>query len=314
MRPGSNELDDEIRGHLALSIQERIARGEDPEAARLAAMKEFGNLLRTQETMREVWRPRWVETALEFLQDVRVAMRSLRHTRGLAATVALMLALGIGANAAVFSVVRQVLFRPLVNREADRIVYVRQSAPGLGAENTTFSMAEVRELRAASTAIGAFGDFSTIDFTMVGFGEPRVVKAGVVSGSYFEVMGLRPVLGRLIGPGDDGPRAAPVAVLTHRFWTSSLDRDESVIGKTVRLGSRNATVIGVLEPSLPYPADTQLVANIVTSPHHLGATMVNERTHRMTELFGRLLPGATIESARAELEAAHAAMMRQYPE
>ncbi|HEY7922052.1 MAG TPA: permease prefix domain 1-containing protein, partial [Vicinamibacteria bacterium] len=142
MRPGSNELDDEIRGHLALSIQERIARGEDPEAARLAAMKEFGNLLRTQETMREVWRPRWVETALEFLQDVRVAMRSLRHTRGLAATVALMLALGIGANAAVFSVVRQVLFRPLVNREADRIVYVRQSAPGLGAENTTFSMAE----------------------------------------------------------------------------------------------------------------------------------------------------------------------------
>ena len=314
MRPDTRALDDEIRGHIAISIQERIERGEDPEAARLAAMKEFGNLLLTQESMREVWRPRWVEAALAFLQDVRVAMRSLRHVKGLAATVALMLALGIGANAAVFSVVRQVLFRPLVNREADRIVYVRQSAPGLGAANTTFSMPEIRDLRAASTKVTAFGDFSTIDFTMVGFGEPRVVKAGVVSGSYFEVMGLRPVLGRLIGPTDDGPRAAPVAVLTHRFWTSSLNRDATVIGKSVRLGSRNATVIGVLEPSLPYPADTELVANVVTSPHHLGATMVNQRTHRMTELFGRLLPGATIESARAELVAAHAAMLRQYPE
>jgi predicted permease len=314
LRPNPSAFDDEIRGHIAISIKERIERGEDPEAARLAAMKEFGNLLLTQESMREVWRPRSVEAALAFLQDVRVAMRSLRHARGLAATVALMLALGIGANAAVFSVVRQVLFRPLVNREADRIVYVRQSAPGLGAANTTFSMPEIRDLRAASTAITAFGDFSTIDFTMVGFGEPRVVKAGVVSGSYFEVMGLRPVLGRLIGPADDGPRAAPVAVLTHRFWSTSLNRDESVIGKTVRLGSREATVIGVLEPSLPYPADTELIANVVTSPHHLGATMVSQRTHRMTELFGQLAPGATVESARAELEAAHAAMVRQHSE
>ena len=149
---------------------------------------------------------------------------------------------------------------------------------------------------------------------MVGFGEPRVVKAGVVSGSYFEVMGLRPVLGRLIGPADDGPKAAPVAVLTHRFWTGSLKGDATVIGKTVRLGSRDATVIGVLEPSLPYPADTEIVANVVTSPHHLGATMVTERTHRMTELFGRLAPGATVEQARAELETAHAAMMQQHPE
>ena len=314
MRPGPGELDDEIRGHIALSVKERVERGEDPEAARLAALKEFGNVLLTQESMRRVWRPRWVDAALAFAQDVRVAQRSLRHARGLSATVALMLALGIGANAAVFSVVRQVLFRPLVNREADRIVYVRQSAPGLHAENTTFSMAEIRDLQAASTKLTAFGDFSTIDFTMVGFGDPRVVKAGVVSGSYFDVMGLRPVLGRLIGPGDDGPRAAPVAVLTHRFWTSALDRDPSVVGKTVRLGSREATVIGVLEPSLPYPADTELIANVVTSPHHLGATMVTQRTHRMTELFGRLAPGATVEQARAELDAAHAAMMRQYPE
>jgi putative ABC transport system permease protein len=150
---------------------------------------------------------------------------------------------------------------------------------------------------------------------MIGLGvEPRIVKAGVVGGSFFEVMGLRPVLGRLPNAGDEGPAAAGVAVLTHRFWTDSLDSDPSVIGKTIRLGPRTATVIGVLEPSVPYPADTEIIANVVTSPHHLGATMVTSRTHRMTELFGRLAPGASLEAARAELTSVHAALMREHPQ
>ena len=116
-------------------------------------------------------------------------------------------------------------------------------------------------------------------------------------------MGLRPVLGRLLDAADDGPKAAGAAVLTHRFWTTSLNSDPSVIGRTIRLGPRTATVVGVLEPSVPYPADTEIIANVVTSPHHLGATMVTQRTHRMTELFGRLAPGASLEEARAELTA-----------
>ena len=122
-------------------------------------------------------------------------------------------------------------------------------------------------------------------------------------------MGLRPVLGRLIDMRDDGPNAAGAVVLTYRFWTTALKSDPSVIGKVVRLGSfgaRSATIIGVLEPSVPYPAETEIIANIVTSPHHLSATMVTGRVHRMTELFGRLAPGATLEQARAELRVAHA--------
>jgi predicted permease len=314
MRPGPTDFDDEIRGHLALSVKERIERGEDPEAARFAALREFGNVLLTRDSMRDAWRPRWLGAVEALGQDVRIAVRSLRRAKGLAVTVAVTLALGIGANAAMFSVVREVLLRPLVNRDEDRLIYIRQGAPGLGAENITFSMPEVRDLRSRITTISAFGDFSTIDFTMVGFGEPRVVQAGVVDGAYFDVMGLRPVLGRLLNAADDGPRAAPVAVLTHRFWSTSLDRDPAVVGRTIRLGTRSATVVGVLEPSVPYPADTELIANVVTSPHHLGATMVTERTHRMTELFGRLAPGATLEDARTELAAVHAAMMRANPE
>ena len=109
---------------------------------------------------------------------------------------------------------------------------------------------------------------------MVGLGEPREVRAGVVGGSYFDVMGLRPVLGRLLNQNDDGPNAAGACVLTYRFWSTSLKSDPTVIGKTVRLGDRNATIIGVLEPSVPYPAQTEIIANVVTSPHHLSATMV----------------------------------------
>jgi len=314
MRPDERDLDDEIRGHLALSVKDRIDRGEHPEAARLAALREFGYPPAARDSMRRVWYSRWFDAMFALGQDLRVAMRSLRRAKGLAATVVITLALGIGANAAIFSVVRGVLLRPLVNRDEARLIYIRQSAPGLGSDNLTFSVPEVDDFKSRATTISAFGDFSTVDFTMVGFGEPRVVKAGVVSGSFFEVMGLRPVLGRLLNTGDDGLNAPGAAVLTHRFWTHSLNSDPSVIGTTLRLGARTATVVGVLEPSVPYPADTEIIANIVTSPHHLGATMVSGRTHRMTELFGRLAPGATLEAARAELTEVHAAMMRAHPE
>jgi putative ABC transport system permease protein len=251
---------------------------------------------------------------MSFVTDVRFAVRSLLRARGLAVTVIITLALGIGANAAISSVVRGVLLRPLANKDEDRLLYIRQSAKGIGAENAAFSVPEIRDLRGRVKTLTAIGDFSTIDFTMVGLGEPRVVRAGVVGGSYFDVMGLRPIIGRLLGPSDDGPKAAGAAVLTHRFWTTALGSDPSVIGRVIRLGDRSATIVGVVEPSVPYPAQTEILANVVTSPHHLSATMVDGRVHRMTELFGRLAPGADLDTARAELRTVHAAMMTSYPE
>ncbi len=251
---------------------------------------------------------------MSLLTDFRYALRSLARVKGLTLTVILTLALGIGANAAIFTVVEGVLLKPLVNRDEDRLIYIRQSAEGIGVENAAFSIPELRDLQARVTSLSAFGDFSTIEFTMVGLGEPRVVRSGVVGGSYFGVMGLRPVLGRLIDATDDGPQAAGVAVLTHRFWAESLASDPTVIGKVIRLGERSATIIGVLQPSVPYPAETEIIANVVTSPHHLDATMVDGRVHRMTELFGRLAPGADIEQARAELRAAHGAMVAEHGE
>jgi putative ABC transport system permease protein len=258
------------------------------------------------------------ERLVSLLRDLKIAARSLAREKGLTTTVVLTLALGIGANAVMFSLVRGVLLRPLVNRDENRLIYIRQSAPGAGSNNANFSIPEIADLSSRVKTLSSFGDFSTIGFTMVGLGQPRQVNAGVVGGSYFQVMGLRPVLGRLLDAHDDGPNAKGAMVLTYRFWTTVLNSDPNVIGKTVRLDSfvdsRSATVVGVLEPCVPYPAETEIIANVVTSAHHLSATMVTSRIHRMTELFARLAPGATLDMARAELRTAYGTMKREHPE
>jgi predicted permease len=265
---------------------------------------------------------------MAFLRDLKIALRSLSRTPALWITVALTLALGIGANAAIFSVVRTVLLKPLANRDENRLLYVRQSAPGLQLENATFSVPEISDLNGSPNfgdlrsttlkTIQSLGTFSEVDFSMVGLGTPRSIHAGVVDGNYFNVIGLQPVLGRLIGPSDDKQDAPGVAVLTYKFWTASLHSDPNILGKAVRFesfgGARSATIIGVLEPSAPYPAETEVIANIVTSPHHLSATMVTGREHRMTELFARLNPNATLEQARAELQTRYNSILAGHPE
>src|ERR1700745_773313 len=255
---------------------------------------------------------------MSFFRDLKIAVRSLWRGGALWVTLAPTLALGVGAKAAVFRVGRAVLLRPLVNRDEDRLLYLRQSMPGIGNDNSGFSIPEIQDLGQGLKTITERGTFSTIDFTVVGLGTPREIPAGVVDGHYFEVMGLRPVLGRLLNPSDDGPNAAGAVVLTYHFWRTSLHSDPSVIGKAVRLegptGARPATVVGVLEPSVPYPVATEIIANIVTSPHHLSATMVTGREHRMTEVFARLAPGATLEAAGSELRTRYAAITAAHPD
>jgi hypothetical protein len=160
---------------------------------------------------------------------------------------------------------------------------VRQSAPGIGDENATFSVPEIQDLRASVKTLRAFGDFSDMDFTMIDLGEPRSIRGGVVGGTYFDVMGLRPVLGRLIGPQDDGPKAAGVVVLTYRFWTTAFHKDPSVIGKTVRLGSigialRQSLASSSLAshiPKIPKSSPTSSPARIIfPQPWSLAASIV----------------------------------------
>src|SRR5258708_22257659 len=189
-----------------------------------------------------------IGSIVRFFRDLKTAARSLAHAKALSVTVILTLALGIGANAAMFTLLRGVLLRPLVNRDEGRLIYIRQSA---GGQNATFSIPEIGDLTSRSKTLNSFGDFSVIGFTMAGMGEPRSVQAGVVGGAYFQVMGLHPVLGRLLEAKEDGPKAPGARVLTYCFLSTALNRDPSVICTTVRLGSfidsRTATRVAVFE-------------------------------------------------------------------
>ena len=233
-------------------------------------------------------------TNMSILTDLKFALRSLVRAKGLTLTVILTLALGIGANAAIFSVVRGVLLRPLVNRDQDRLIYIRQSAPGIGMENANFSVPEMRDLQARREDAHARSATSRPSSSRCSASASRARCARASSAARTSrSWACARVMGRLLGPDDDGPKADGAAVLTYRFWTSAFKSDPDVIGKTITLSDRPATIVGVLEPSVPYPQETEIIANVVTSPHHLDATMVEGRVHRMTELFGRLAPGAT---------------------
>ena len=310
-----SDMDEELRSHIQQHADHLEGSGLPRAEAERQARIAFGGYERAKEECREERAGFWIET---LWKDILFGLRMLHKNPGFTAVAVLTLALGIGANAAIFSVVRGVLLRPLANRDEDRLLYLRQSAPGAGVQDVTFSVPEIKDIGTGLKTIKELGTLSQLDFTVVGLGEPREISAGVVDGNYFDVMGLRPVLGRLLNPNDDGPTAAGAVVLTHRFWTNSLHSDPSVIGKTIRLGSfegtRSAVIVGVVEPSVPYPMETQIIANIVTSPHHLSATMVTGREHRMTEVFARLAPGAEVDAARAELRTVYAAMLSAHPE
>ena len=252
-------------------------------------------------------------TTMGLLRDVKYALRSLVRSPIFTTAAVLTLALGIGANTAVFSVVSGVLLRPLPHADGDRLVYLRQSAQLAGVDNALFSVPEIIDFRDAG-GITDLAEFSANGYNLTARGEPQQVLAGIVSGNFFDVMGLRPEVGRLIDTGDDGEAASPVIVLTYDYWMRAFGGDPGVVGETVDLGGRAATIVGVVQQAPHYPQRTDIIVNMVTSPHHLSATMVHGRTHRMTEVFGRLAGGATVEQVQSEVDRIQTRIHDEYPE
>jgi len=246
--------------------------------------------------------------------DFRYALRSLTRARGFAFAVILTLGLAIGANTAIFSVVRGVMLRPLPHKDGDRLMYLRQSAIGPGRENVAFSVPEIEDFRSASRTLGGIAEYSPITFTLLGDKDAVRIDVGLVTGNYLSVMGLSPVLGRGFGPGDDGRGAAPVMMLTHEYWQKRFSGDSGIVGKTVRVNGKAVSVIGVLQSAPYFPAHIDALMNMVNSEHHLSAMMVTGRTHRMTEMIARLAPGATIPEARAEIAGITARVHADHPE
>ncbi len=246
--------------------------------------------------------------------DLRYALRSLARSRGFAFAVVLTLGLGIGANTAIFSVVRGVMLRPLPHRDGNRLMFLRQSAQGAGLENVSFSVPEINDFRESSKSLAGIAEYSPITVTMIGDHDAMRVDAGLVTGNYFTVMGLSPVLGRSFASSDDGAGAPPVVMLTYDYWIKQFGGDSAIIGKKLRLGGKAVEVVGVLQSAPYFPARIDVLMNMSNSEHHVSAMMITGRTHRMTQMIARLAPGATVAQARAEVDAITQRVHTQYPE
>ena len=307
-----HELDEELQDHVERQTSENMRQGMPADAARAAALRALGSIAYRKDEVRDTRGIRWID---DLSSDMRFALRSLRRARGFSTAVVLTLALGIGANTAMFTLLRGTVLRPLPTRDGDRLVYLRQAARAVGTKNALFSVPEVNDFRSASS-LSAVAEYSSVlPFSLVGKdGQTLRVRTAVVTGNYFDVLGLRPVLGRLTTTKDDGAEAAPVAVLSYEYWMEHFGGDPRVVGTTVRLNDRLTPIVGVVEPAPKYPHADDIYVNTVTSPHHLSATMVTERTHRMSELFARLAPNVTVEQARTELTGVAQNMFKDHPE
>lgn len=304
-----DDVRDELRAHIEMETAEYIRRGMHPDEARRKALLASGGVTQAAEAVRDQRGLPWVEGVAA---DLKYAFRALRHSPAFSLVVVITLALGVGANTAIFSVVRGVLLKPLPHRDGDRLVYLRHSMDGPGGANIAFSVPEVRDFRNGAPAFGGIAEFSDWTVTLQEAGGAVRIDAGLVTGNYFEVMGLSPILGRVTQPSDDGPGVPPVMVLTHEGWLTRFGGDSSIVGKQVRVDNKSVTVIGVLQPAPFFPSRAEALFNMVVSEHHLSSFMVEGRTHRMTEMIARLAPDATLEQARNEVAAVSGRIQREF--
>ena len=249
------------------------------------------------------------------ITDIRLALRTLPRMPGFSLPFILTLGLGIGANTAIFSVINGVLLRPLPYPEADRIMHLRQAQVTAGIEDTSFSFAEVTDYRREAKTIDQFIEFGDWTFNVIGRGEPHRATGGLVTPNFFQVIGARPHLGRMLLPSDEGKAAQPAAVLTYAYWQRVFGSDPNVIGQVLDLTVRKAIIVGVLEPGSHYATQRKqdFYVNYAANDHYVSASMQDERIHRMTDVYARLAPGATLGGAQAELRQIAARLHEAYP-
>ena len=250
------------------------------------------------------------------INDIRIALRNLTRMPWFAVAFILTLGLGIGANTAIFSMINGVLLRPLPYPEADRIMHLRQVQATAGIDDSSFSFPEVADYRTQSKTIDQFVEFGDWTFNVLGRGEPHRATGGLVTANFFPMLGAQPQLGRTLVAADQDKGAPPVAVLTHAYWQRIFGSDPNVIGQTLDLTVKKAQVVGVLAPGAHYATQRKqdFYVNYAANDHYMSASMQDGRTHRMTDVYARLAPGATPEQAQAELRQIAGQLHQAYPE
>ena len=314
----SRDLSSELQFHLEMRTQELVASGLSPEAARSAALRAFGDVAQVERECRGISQRRVrARERQDFMrglaQDLRYALRTLRKSPGFTFIVVLTLALGIGANTAIFSMVRGVLLRPLPYRDPDGLVFLQQPATRAGVTNVQFSIPELMDYRSQSRTLSGVVEYHSMAFILLGRGEPRRVQTGVVSANFFDLLGVKPALGRTFRPGEDAIGAEPVLVLSYGFWKTQLGGDPGIVGRTFTMNDHVHTVIGVLPPIPQYPGENDVYMPSSACPFRSSEQMINGRQMRLLTLFGRLAPGATPAQAQTELDAIAKRLHAEYP-
>jgi predicted permease len=307
------EFESELASHLEMLTEENVRRGMSPEEAQRAARIRLGGTTQLRETNRELRGSPWLET---FLQDARYAFRMLRKNPGFTAVAVLTLALGIGANTAIFSIVNAVLLRPLPYHDPDRLVRVYFNEPGVGLRDVPFSKPELDDLL---TRAGVFEDVSPIfegSENLTGVEQPERVEGVNGSYSYFSMLGVNPQIGRLFGPQDFAPGFAPLAVISDGLWRRQYGADPNVLGRTMRIDGDPITIIGVLPRGFRHPGpttsgDAEVFGAGGFSGDPFPPPLRGSRV--LADGIGRLKPGLTPAQAQARLTAMAAELRHDFP-
>jgi len=304
------ELDQDIRDHIERETRDNMERGMSPEDARHAALRKFGNVMRVKEDTREVWTVVWLE---QLLQDLRLALRQLRRSPGFAITTVLILALGITANVIVFGVLQAMVLRSLDVPHPDRVMQLQRTSETY----PSFSYPEMRDVRDDNSVFSAVAAFVIEDFGLEDNGATRRSWGYLVSGQYFEVVGIKPFLGRLLERADDDhPGASDAAVLSWTAWKNDFGADPNIVGRTLRLNKHSYTIVGVTQEGF-YGTERLLQPDVfiptASQPSVFGVNWLEERSNRQAFSIVRIKDGVTLAQVQANLNTVADRMTRQYP-
>ena len=262
------------------------------------------------ETVVGIFRTAPAEHLAMFRQDAGFALRMMRKSPGFTIAAILTLGLGIGANSAIFSVVNAVLLKPLPYEHGDRLVVLRQR---LGMMDQRFSAADTNDYRGQTRSLDGLVEYHNMNFILLGRSEPERVETGVVSWNYFDVFGVKPLLGRTFRPEDEQPGAPAVLMLSYEYWIKSFGGDPTVVNKTFSMNDRVHTVIGVLPPVPQYPDENDVYMPTTACPFRSRPSTVANRQARMVQVFGRMKPGMSVSQAQADLSGVATNLQRAYP-
>lgn len=301
---------EEMEAHIAHEIGDNVDRGMSGDEARRRAYVKFGN---PQKLREQIWQMNglgWLEDAL---RDIRHAVRALRRNPGYAVLAIATLGLGVGANTAIFTVINGVLLRPLPYAGQDKIVHVDQMEKRTGSEPLGLSVQEYFDYRAQSSSFEQFSEYHSMLFTLLGTKNPERVVTGVVSGNFFDMLGVKPALGRLFVAADEARDAPPVLVLSYAYWMKEFGGDRNIVGQVFHMNDRAHTVIGVLPPLPDYPDANEVFMPVSSCPFRMDPKMIGDRDMRMVSGYARLKPGVSLKQADTELNAIRARMVAAYP-